>query len=157
MIFAFTHRSRAALAMIEKPETTPQNFSPESVALWRRTLPALNQHGEKSIAAARQAILEASENLQLTNQSAMVMSALGELDTAFEITNAYFRGGELRFRSVQSPASVRSTAWRFAPWLFTPPIAAMRADPRFQTLVDEIGLTAYWHARNVRPDYQVDR
>ena len=156
IIFAFTHRSRAALAMIETPETAPQNFSPESVALWRRTLAALDHPGEKSIAAARRAILEASENLRLTNQSAMVMSALGELDTAFEITNAYFAVGSSGPVRSKSPASVRSTAWRFAPWLFTPPIAAMRADPRFQTLVDEIGLTAYWHARNVRPDYQID-
>jgi hypothetical protein len=84
------------------------------------------------------------------------MSALGELDTAFEITNAYFAVGSSGPVRSKSPASVRSTAWRFAPWLFTPPIAAMRADPRFQTLVDEIGLTAYWHARNVRPDYQID-
>jgi DNA-binding winged helix-turn-helix (wHTH) protein/Tfp pilus assembly protein PilF len=156
MIFAFTNRPRAALAMIEKPETTPQNFSPESVALWRRTLPALDQPSNESIAAARRAILEAAQNLRLAYQSAMVMSALGELNTAFDITNSYFAVGNSGSVRSKSSASVRSTAWRFAPWLFTPPIAAMRVDPRFQMLVDEIGLTAYWHARNVRPDYQID-
>jgi hypothetical protein len=40
-------------------------------------------------------------------------------------------------------------------WLFTPPVAIMRADPRFMTLCDEFGLTAYWGARHVRPDYQL--
>ena len=156
MIFAFTDRPRAAMEMIERRETSPQNFSPQSIALWRVTLPALDQRSPASIALARQtAIGAATKNLRLTSQAAMVMSALGELDTAVEITDNYFAVGKPDSVNPKSPMSVRSTAWRFAPWLFTPPIAAMRADPRFRTLVDEIGLTAYWHARNVRPDYQL--
>ena len=43
---------------------------------------------------------------------------------------------------------------RMTQWLFTPTVAALRADPRFPKLCDEFGLTAYWRARNVRPDYQ---
>ena len=78
----------------------------------------------------------------------MVMSALGELDAAFDVTNSYFAVGQSR-----AAAPRKSTAWRFAPWLFTPPIAAMRADPRFDILVEEIGLKGYWEARKVRPDH----
>jgi hypothetical protein len=44
---------------------------------------------------------------------------------------------------------------RMTQWLFTPPVAIMRADPRFDKLCDEFGLSAYWHARGVRPDYQL--
>ena len=44
---------------------------------------------------------------------------------------------------------------RMTQWLFTPPVANMRADPRFLKLCDDFGLTAYWRARGVRPDYQV--
>ena len=154
-IFAFTGRPRAAMAMIEKSDTAPQNFSPESIALWRATLPALDQPTEAAKAFARQATLEAVEkNLPLTSQAAMAMSALGELDTAFEITNQFFAVGPGNPVAPKSPMAVRSTAWRFAPWLFTPPTGAMRADPRFEALVDQIGLTAYWRAQNVRPDYQ---
>ena len=155
-IFAFTGRPRAAMAMIEKPETAPQNFSPESIALWRATLPALDQPTEAAKALARRATLEAVETkLQLTAQAAMAMSALGDLDTAFEITNQFFAVGPNNPVKPKSPMAVKSTAWRFAPWLFTPPTAAMRADPRFAALVDQIGFTAYWRATNVRPDYQV--
>jgi hypothetical protein len=50
---------------------------------------------------------------------------------------------------------VRSTAWRFAPWLFIPPTASLRADPRFNTLCDGIGLTEYWAKRGIKPDYQL--
>lgn len=154
IIFAFTGRPRAALAMIEKPQTAPQNYSPEAIALWRASLPALDQRTPAAIAAARRATLDAvQKNLRLTSQATMVMSALGELDTAFEIVNAFFAvGNSSEFRDTKAP--VKSTAWRFAPWLFIPPIAPMRADPRFQALVDGIGLSDYWKARNVQPDYR---
>jgi DNA-binding winged helix-turn-helix (wHTH) protein len=149
IIFAFTNRPRAALAMIESPETAPQNFSSESLKLWRLTLPALDQRSPASIAAAKHAVLEATKsNPQITSQGAMVLSVLGNVDAAFEVTNAYFAVGQSR-----AGAPPKSTAWRFAPWLFTPPIANMRADPRFDTLAEEIGLKAYWEARKVRPDY----
>ncbi len=153
IIFAFTDRTRAAMAMIEKRETTPQNFSPESVALWRVTLPALEERSVSNVARARQAVLDATaKNLGLTSQSAMVMSAIGELDTAFQLTDRFFAVGK---DQLKSPGTVRSTAWRFAPWLFTPPIADMRADHRFDALVDQIGLSAYWQARQIKPDYQL--
>ena len=31
----------------------------------------------------------------------------------------------------------------------------MRADPRFLELCDGTGLTAYWRARGIKPDYQL--
>ena len=155
IIFAFTDRPRAALAMLEKPETAPQNYSPEAIALWKVSLPALDERTPASIETARRANLDAvKKDLRLTSQATMVMSALGEIDTAFEIVNAFFAvgGPGNSRRGVKAPA--KSTAWRFAPWLFIPPIAPMRADPRFLQLCDGIGLTDYWKARNVKPDYQ---
>ncbi len=155
-IFAFTGRPRAALAMIEKRETAPQNYTPEALALWRVSLPALDQRTPETIGNARRANLEAVKTQEgLASQAAMVMSALGDLDAAFEITNTFFAVGEAGTGPRNPKLPAKSTAWRFAPWLFTPPIAAMRADPRFQTLVDEIGLTAYWDTRNLRPDFRV--
>jgi len=79
----------------------------------------------------------------------MLMSALGDVGTAFDVTNAYFAVAQEKASS--TPA--KSTAWRFATWLFTPPTSAMRDDPRFDTLVDQIGLKGYWRAHRVQPDY----
>lgn len=81
------------------------------------------------------------------------MSALGDVDTAFDVTNAYFAVMDAKSQEKRAGSPVKSTAWRFAPWLFTPPIANMRADPRFDTLAEAIGLKDYWRAHKVRPDY----
>ena len=54
-----------------------------------------------------------------------------------------------------SAREVHDYSRRMTQWLFTPPVAIMRADPRFLKLCGEFGLTDYWRARHVRPDYQV--
>ena len=153
-IYAFTNRASAALAMIQNPETAPQNYTPEAIDTWRVTLPALEKRTPERIAAAKKAILTRTKtNLRLSSQGAMVMSALGEVDTAFEVTNAYFA---VQSGAEKTGSAPKSTAWRFAPWLFIPPIAPMRADPRFDTLVEQIGLKDYWREKKLRPDYLRD-
>jgi hypothetical protein len=39
--------------------------------------------------------------------------------------------------------------------LFVPPTASMRADARFDKLMEAMGIAAYWRQRKVRPDYQL--
>jgi len=150
IIFAFTNRPRAALAMLESSKTAPQHYTPEAIALWRVSLAALDQRTPATIAAARSANLErALHSPQLSNQAVMTLSALGETDAAFKIVNSLFAVSD----GGGPPA--KSTAWRFTPWLFIPPTAALRGDPRFAPICNQSGLTEYWTKRRVRPDYQV--
>lgn len=149
-ILAYTDRPRAALAMLEREELRPQNFTREGIALWRINLAALEQRSPSTVGAALDASLKAARgNLQLASQAVSALSALGEVDAAFEVANALFAVG-----ASERPARAKSTAWRFAPWLFTPPVAAMRADPRFGAVCDAAGLTDYWAGRGVQPDYR---
>lgn len=158
-IYAYTGRPRAALAMLDDEKTRPQVYSPAAVALWRVSLAALDQRSPASIAAARIANLEASkQDPGLTNQAVLVLSALGEIDAAFDIANRLllFRHPvEPRPQAGSAKPPVKSTSWRFAPWLFTPPAEPMQADPRFSALCDGIGLTDYWAKRRIKPDYQL--
>ena len=86
----------------------------------------------------------------------LVLSALGEIDAAFEIANALFAvQGTTDARSPADRQPVKGTAWRFAPWLFTPPTASLRADPRFLAICDAAGLSEYWAKRGIKPDYQL--
>lgn len=158
-IFTFTGRPRAALAMLDSNDTRPQGFSPAGVALWRVSLPALDHPSASNIATARRASLDAvKRDPKLASQAVLTLSSLGEVDAALEIANdlLVFRApnrSSPREAIGRPPAS--SIAWRFTPWLFTPPAAALRADPRFKTLCDGIGLTDYWTHRAIKPDYQL--
>jgi DNA-binding winged helix-turn-helix (wHTH) protein/tetratricopeptide (TPR) repeat protein len=156
-IYAYTGRPRAALAMLD--DKTRPIYPPAAASLWRVSLAALDQRSPASIAAARRANLEAAkQNPGLTNQAVLVLSALGELDAAFDIANRlllFRRPVEPRPQPGSAKPPVKSTSWRFAPWLFTPPAEPMQADPRFTALCDGIGLTEYWAKRGIKPDYQL--
>jgi DNA-binding winged helix-turn-helix (wHTH) protein len=158
-IYAFTGRPRAALAMLDSDKTAPQSFTPEAIALWRVSLDALEQRSPTSIARARTANLEAAKTRpDLSSQAIHALSGLGETDAAFEVANSLFlfrNSVAPRRRGEPVQPGNGSRAWRFTPWLFTPPAAAMRADPRFDALCQGIGLTDYWTKRGVRPDYQL--
>jgi hypothetical protein len=92
------------------------------------------------------------------NLAVMVLCALGQTDAAFEVTDGYllWRGKVVSTGQADSRA-VNDYNRRMTQWLFTPPVAVMRADPRFLQLCEEFGLVAYWRARGVKPDYQRTR
>jgi DNA-binding winged helix-turn-helix (wHTH) protein/tetratricopeptide (TPR) repeat protein len=156
-ILAFTGRARAALAMLDSTDTAPQGFSRQSIDLWRQSLPAMDAPSSTGSAAVRRANLEAGKkDARLASQAVMTLSALGDVDGAFEVVDSLFvvpRRGPLEPAGESPP--VKSTAWRFAPWLFIPPTKVLRADPRFDRLCETIGLTEYWAKRRIRPDYQL--
>jgi len=84
-------------------------------------------------------------------------SMLGRLDDSFAIADALFFGrgfdpGEMRYSAEQAFFNPRGD--RRTHFLFVPATAAMRADPRFDRLVAEIGLTRYWAETGTAPDYR---
>ena len=86
----------------------------------------------------------------------MYLCALGLADTAFELTEGFLLWrGKMISKDAANGKEVDDYSRRMTQWLFTPPVAIMRADPRFKKLCDEFGLTSYWNARGVRPDYLV--
>ena len=155
-IFAYTGRPSAALAMLDQPEPLP--FGQDSIRVWRLSLAAFEQRSPATIAAARNAnVAGAAKVPSMSGQAVMTLCALGDLEAAFEIADKLllFRQPVERRPGSSPPRSkVNSTAWRFSPWLFTPPLAPLRADPRFETLCEGVGLTEYWAKRGIVPDYR---
>jgi hypothetical protein len=153
MLFTLTSRPEAALAMIDGAPRGLLVARP----FWRAAAEALDRKSPQAINAARQVCFDMARNTpMLTNQAVMVLCALGLKDAAFELTDGYLLWRGKAISSGQaSAADVNDYNRRMTQWLFTPPVAIMRADTRFEKLCDAFGLTSYWSARGVRPDYQV--
>ena len=153
MLFVLTDRPQAALAMIDG---SPPGMVPNP-SLWRAACAALETRTGQAIEEARKACIQVAEKTPWsTNMAVMVLGALGLVDLAFEITDGYLLWrGKVVSGGQADPRDVNDYSRRMTQWLFTPPCTAMRADPRFLKLCDEFGLTDYWRARGVKPDYQV--
>jgi hypothetical protein len=84
----------------------------------------------------------------------MIMSALRQVDSAFDVANGFLlsRGSIVRSgasQTAQNDASARINTQ----WMFTPACAVMHGDPRFLPLCEGMGLTEYWARRGVKPDF----
>lgn len=156
LILATTGRAKAAQALLDSAEKSIG--SPPMVAMWRPSLKALNVRTPASIAAARKACIDGARlGGELAAHAVMILPLLGEVDAAFEVAEGFLLWRGTVVRQGNSANRVQNdTAWRVGiQWLFTPPCALMRADPRFLALCRDIGLVDYWNYRGRKPDYQL--
>ena len=149
LLFALTGRPRAAMAMLDSTDMAEPD-------MWRAVLEALETRSAASIQSASLACVDVAQRVPvMVNDMVMTLCALGEKEAAFEVTEGFLLWrGKIVSTGQDDGKAMDDYSRRMTQWLFTPPVAIMRADPRFLKLCEEFGLTAYWQARNVQPDYQ---
>ena len=156
VIFAFTGRAEAAERFLDDIQIRPSTHKQATEDIWRISLRALGSGVRTDVDAAVAAHIKAvPQSGGSAILAVMVLSALGKLDTAFDVADGFLlrRGpliGTLWTGKNQMP--VNDVNWRRTMNLFTPATAAMRSDPRFERLCDGIGMTAYWRKRGIWPD-----
>ena len=159
MILAFTGRTAAAGAMLRSSRGPSANAHPARPEQWLPTLDAIGEPTQARIAKAREANMAAAQrNPGQATYAAMALSQLGEIDAAFQVIDGLLlsKGPFVANRPVAPRSFVaNSPSWCRTQWLFMPPLAAVRLDPRFSALCEEIGLARYWRKRGVRPDTQI--
>lgn len=159
MLFAFTGRPAAGLALLNDARSRPSALRKPGLDLWRTSLRALRSRSAADVEAARIAnVAAAPRSPGFANIAMPTLSMLGELDAAFDVAMGYFlRRGPLiaTLWGGAGELPVSALRWRRTMALFVPPAAPMRADPRFRALMDGMGLTQYWRQRKLRPDYQL--
>ena len=157
IIYAMTDRPRAAQAMLN---TNPENLgAAATISLWRSALAALEQRSAATIGQARQACIDAAQSAgAFAVDTVMILSALGEVGTAFDVANGFLlsRGAVVANGGGVAKDDLNDATWRVnTQYLFTPPCKILRSDRRFLQLCEGMGLTEYWRRRGVRPDYQL--
>jgi hypothetical protein len=151
-------RPAAALAMAEDRQARPSRVSDQWLdrrAAVARALTTADAANRKAAVAGL--VEDARQSAGNAVRSLQELAVLRALDEAFSVAEAYFfsRG----FVVPDTPAAPGrapevTMESRFTTFLFLPTTQAMRSDPRFGALVQELGLERYWREAGVAPDYR---
>lgn len=150
-------RPEAAIALAEdagaRPDGVGGAWLDQRLAVVRAIV---SQRPQDADAIARTLLQEARNSAGPASRAIQDLSALGRLDDAFAVTDAYYfsRGFEIPdVPPSEGKAATVTLDARQTGFLFLPPLRALRADPRFDRLVDALGLKRYWQASRSKPDY----
>ncbi|MBC9030809.1 winged helix-turn-helix domain-containing protein [Sphingomonas sp. JC676] len=153
-ICLFGGRPGAALQLAQNPEGRPDMSQGElaELAAQARAIESRDPREAKALMAvqaegARRSARQAQYAIRLAG-------ALGRLDDAFAIANAYYFSRGYAVPDFPKPGSSVSPDQRQTRLLFEPQMAELRKDPRFARLIEEIGLARYWRESGTQPDFQ---
>ncbi|HUQ12843.1 MAG TPA: hypothetical protein VM055_01025 [Novosphingobium sp.] len=156
ILYAYTDRAPAALALLDDPATRPENLTEPTVKAWRSALTAIASRAPADIAAAVATNFRAATLAPgLAANAIMTFSVLGELDAAYRVADGLLnnRGPIVqRSRTGAGRDLYSGPVWGRTQFLFIPATAAFRADRRFTALCEATGHIDYWRKRGVWPD-----
>lgn len=154
---AFTGRHTRAMAHVQDIARRP-DLPPWMIASLIAAVQALESRAPLQVArAAELATAQLLRSPSAAVNAVMILCALGEIDRAFAVAEAYLlETGPLMAAVRWRPGDplVNDQRRRKSNMLFVPVSAPMRADPRFEGLMDRVGLTEYWARARVTPDHK---
>jgi len=153
---AYTQRTKAAVNMLADAAVRP-DLPPPALGFMRQALFAAGGDADERAVALAASIKLAGSGPAQAIASLFTAGLLQSPDALFEIADAYYlRSGDLPVptRHTAHELSVNDQHRRVTQILFTPVFADVRDDPRFLSVCDRIGLSRYWDATGLRPDFQ---
>jgi DNA-binding winged helix-turn-helix (wHTH) protein len=155
-LLAGTERIDRALVQIDDAAARPK-LPPPIIQTLRTALAAAHTKQPAAIGVAVDQVMAGVANsVAAVVNGMMLLNHLGATDRAFDLARAYYlEQGPILAAVSWRPGqpAIRDQRRRKTNMLFTPTAAAMRGDPRFMPLMQQMGLADYWDKRGVRPDF----
>jgi tetratricopeptide (TPR) repeat protein len=152
---AFSGRISEAIAFLQNAARRPSDVTDEQVAELVTNVRTLESREPAQVDAIMAKALKEAGNASFMAEGAIrEASAFGRLDDAFAVADALFFGRGFMVRDYPTAQSGISLDQRRTDFLFQPVTGAMRADPRFGRLVEELGLDRFWRESGIQPDYR---
>jgi len=158
-LLLYTGRASQALAMGLNLDGRPPGVPDKSFALVNAVAQAMISRAPADVDRAIALNVEAAHQATgFALNTIQFASALGRLDTAFEVARGCYFGdgfaiaGPLKYSRQEGRLALGAPETKI---LFYPSTDAMRRDPRFPALVDALGLSRYWASRGKLPDYRI--
>ena len=155
-LLAGTNRYDRALAQIDDAAARPA-LPPPIIDTLRAALTAAGTRQPAAVGAAvDQVMAGVSRSVAAVVNGMMLLNHLGATDRAFDLARAYYlEQGPIIAAVSWRPGQpmIQDQRRRKTNMLFTPTAAAMRSDPRFIPLMEQMGLADYWDQRGIRPDF----
>jgi hypothetical protein len=145
----YSGRSVDVLRILREPADIPAELNVDYLRSLRSTAEALSGQASRETAVTRNLkYLRSRPAAGLDSAQACV--ALGSLEAAFEIFQGYYFG-EGDWRAV---APIGGDEDRITSPLFQPVMTSIWRDPRFDRLLERIGLNAHWRETRTIPDFR---
>ena len=147
----FSDRPRAAAVFALDPESRPSGLDPREIDLRVRLARAADTRANADV----QGSLEDFQKIALSDVTripfaSVVFGLLGRPDLTFASLERYF----FNAGTFGSPAPISSYTRRYTTDLFAIPLAPLRSDPRFGSIIERIGLNEYWRRSGTKPDFR---
>jgi DNA-binding winged helix-turn-helix (wHTH) protein/tetratricopeptide (TPR) repeat protein len=151
-----TDRLDRALVHLDDQEARPQ-LPPMMIKTLRLAIGAAISRNPGEVDAAVDAVLGVvSRSVAGVVNAMMLLNLMEATNPAFALAEAYYlERGPIITAMQWRPGQplVPDQRRRKTNMLFTPTAAGMQRDPRFFTLVEQMGMADYWRQRNVVPDF----
>jgi tetratricopeptide (TPR) repeat protein len=154
-IATFNGETNAVAALTDDVQGRPTGITDEDATDFKRLAQAIRDRDTaEADAIMRQQMIGARGSANQADETIRIASALGRLDDAFTVANAYYFGRGFAIPDLRANPNSFSPEQRQTRFLFEPATRPMRADPRFEPLVKELGFDRYWRQSGKPPDYR---
>jgi tetratricopeptide (TPR) repeat protein len=152
----YSGKANMARAMIDEPNSRPIGIPESDFQILQAELTAMQSGSPDDVATAfrlHDALVES--NSFRADNAALFASATQRLDEVFAyLDQLYFSGkAALEFRRNFPVKAFHPHSGKMTFFLFAPPMAAARADSRFDSFTARLGLKDYWREARVTPDF----